>query len=67
VGSVGGGAADAVAAAFPALRFGWQTGYGVFSFGKRNLPDVVRYVQDQDQRHATDRLWAELERTEAAE
>ena len=67
VGQIKGNSSHAVAAAFPALGFGWQTGNGVFSFGKRHLPDAVRCVQEQDQRHASGSLWAELERTEAAE
>lgn len=66
VGQIKGNSSHAMTASFPALRFGWQTGYGVFSFGKRNLPAVVSYVQDQEQRHASGRLEAELERTSEA-
>ena len=38
----------------------WQTGYGVVSFGKRDLPWIVRYIQGQREHHragtAEDRL-----------
>lgn len=67
VGQIKGNSSHALTASFPALEFGWQTGYGIFSFGKRHLPDVVRYVNDQDQRHAARRLWADLERTSVSE
>src|SRR5215210_3545139 len=30
----------------------WQSGYGVVSFGTRDLEWVVRYVQNQKQHHA---------------
>ena len=32
-------------------NFGWQRGYGVLSFGKKQLDFVVRYVQDQKRHH----------------
>jgi REP element-mobilizing transposase RayT len=31
--------------------FAWQTGYGAFSVSQSNVPDVVRYIQGQDQHH----------------
>ena len=42
----------------------WQTGYGVVSFGTRDLAWVVRYVQNQKQHHARGEAHARLERTE---
>ena len=48
----------------------WQTGYGVVSFGTRDLPWVINYVRNQKQHHARgttqDRL-ERIEREEAAE
>lgn len=43
----------------------WQTGYGVVSFGTRDLAWVVRYVQNQKQHHARGNAPARLERIEA--
>ena len=39
----------------------WQAQYGVLSFGEKNLPDVISYVQNQSARHAANRLWPALE------
>jgi putative transposase len=44
----------------------WQEGYGVFSFREPELAVVVRYVQDQDRRHAEHQLDAEWERWQDA-
>lgn len=46
------------------LPFEWQEGYGVLSFGKRALPQVVKYVLDQHQRQRDRRLIPEMERVE---
>ncbi len=43
----------------------WQTGYGVVSFGTRDLAWVVRYAQNQKQHHARGDAHARLERIEA--
>jgi putative transposase len=40
----------------------WQTGYGVVSFGKRDLPWVVEYVLTQREHHAEGRAEDRLER-----
>jgi len=40
----------------------WQTGYGVVSFGKRDLPWVVNYVRNQREHHASGRVEDRLER-----
>lgn len=40
----------------------WQHGYGVVSFGTRDLEWVVAYVRDQKQRHAAGRTVGRLER-----
>ena len=44
-----------------AERFAWQTGYGVVSFGTRDLEWVVRYVESQKEHHATNKTFARLE------
>lgn len=31
--------------------FSWQEGYGAFSYSKSQVPDVVRYVQNQELHH----------------
>jgi putative transposase len=31
--------------------FGWQDGYGAFTVSKSNIPDVVRYIQNQREHH----------------
>jgi putative transposase len=37
---------------FPALSgFAWQAGYGGFTVSKSNLPEVVRYIQNQREHH----------------
>ncbi len=32
-------------------KFSWQEGYGVFSYSKSQLPDVIRYIINQKERH----------------
>jgi REP-associated tyrosine transposase len=37
---------------FAALRnFNWQDGYAAFTVSKSNIPDVVRYIQNQREHH----------------
>ena len=43
----------------------WQTGYGVVSFGKKDLPFVVEYIRNQKAHHAAGRVHARLERVQA--
>ena len=31
--------------------FGWQDGYGAFSYSKSHVPNVIRYIQNQEQHH----------------
>lgn len=42
----------------------WQTGYGVVSFGKRDLPWVVEYIKNQREHH---HAGSAVERLEAIE
>lgn len=46
------------------VRFRWQTEYGAFSFDEKRLPNYVRYVEQQKQHHAAQRLIPILERTD---
>ena len=43
-------------------RLEWQSGYGVVSFGTRNLTWVTDYVKNQKQHHARGTTQARLER-----
>jgi len=31
--------------------FSWQEGYGAFSYSESHVPDVIRYIQRQEQHH----------------
>ena len=45
----------------------WQAGYGVVSFGTKDLEWVKSYVRNQRERHATNRIVGRLERISALE
>jgi putative transposase len=45
----------------------WQTGYGVVSFGTRDLEWVKDYVRNQRQRHERGKIEDRLERINAIE
>ncbi len=32
-------------------RFSWQAGFGAFSYAKSQVPDVIRYIQNQEKHH----------------
>ncbi|MCM4161610.1 IS200/IS605 family transposase [Antarcticibacterium flavum] len=32
-------------------RFEWQSGFGTFSYSKSQVPDVIRYIQNQEEHH----------------
>ena len=32
-------------------RFEWQSGYGAFAYSKRDVPNVVNYIQNQEEHH----------------
>ncbi len=45
--------------------FQWQGGYGLLTFGKLRLPQVVEYIVKQKEHHATgEKLLAYLERSD---
>jgi putative transposase len=31
--------------------FAWQEGYGAFSYSKSQVPDVIRYIKNQEKHH----------------
>jgi REP element-mobilizing transposase RayT len=33
------------------VPFAWQDGYGAFSYCKSHVPDVIRYIQNQEAHH----------------
>ena len=37
----------------PGFDFYWQSEYGILSFGEKNLPTIVRYIQRQKEHHAS--------------
>lgn len=47
----------------PDFEFYWQDEYGVLSFGEKNLPAIVRYIQDQKKHHADGTLITAMEST----
>jgi putative transposase len=40
----------------------WQDGYGVVSFGTKDLPWIVEYIQNQKEHHAKGTIRDRLER-----
>lgn len=36
---------------FLRARFSWQAGYGAFSYSKSRVPQVIRYIQQQEIHH----------------
>jgi putative transposase len=45
----------------PGGTFGWQDGYGAFSFSRSHLPKVVSYIRNQKQHHTARDLWPDWE------
>jgi len=33
-------------------KFAWQEGFGAFSYSKKDVPNVIRYIQNQQKHHA---------------
>jgi len=64
IGQVKGGSSHDINEQVPAMGgvFEWQTGYGVVSFGAKDLPWVVAYVRDQKRHHQQDTWQDRLER-----
>jgi REP element-mobilizing transposase RayT len=49
---------------FPTLEslFRWQNGYGILTFGAKNLPFVIHYIEQQKEHHAHQSFESYLER-----
>ncbi len=45
-------------------RLEWQRGFGVVSFGRKNLPWVLEYIHRQKEHHARQELQDRLERVQ---
>jgi putative transposase len=43
-------------------HFGWQDGYGVFTFGERSLKRIVAYAKNQRKHHAEEKTISYCER-----
>lgn len=39
--------------------FGWQEGFGAFSYSKTHVDDVIRYIQNQEIRHKKETFFDE--------
>src|SRR6266487_6499395 len=52
---------------FPLLRrFGWQDGYGAFTVSKSNIPEVIKYIQNQrEQKRFKKSIWICYESTKS--
>ena len=36
---------------FTPQKFAWQDGFGAFSYSKSHVPNVIKYIQNQEQDH----------------
>jgi putative transposase len=45
-----------------ATNFAWQDGYGAFSYCKRHVPDIIRYIQNQEAHHSKETFLDEYRR-----
>ncbi len=44
------------------LRLYWQDGFGVLTCSKRDLPNIIRYIDGQKEHHRTGNLSPKMER-----
>ena len=42
--------------------FAWQEGFGAFSYSKTHVPDVIRYIQNQEAHHKKETFLDEYRR-----
>lgn len=59
-----GGSSHDANQALGAATLAWQRGYGVVSFGQRNLPWVLEYIARQKEHHARSKVVDRLERAD---
>ena len=49
-----GGSSKWIHDTFPKMGgFAWQDGFGAFTVSKSNIPEVIKYIQDQREHHRT--------------
>lgn len=44
---------------FLKTKFSWQEGYGAFSYSKSDVPNVIRYIQNQKEHHKKENFLGE--------
>lgn len=42
--------------------FAWQGGFGAFSYSKSHLPEVIKYIQNQEAHHSKENFLDEYQR-----
>ena len=62
IGQLKGASSHEVNQKFGQKLLAWQAGYGVVSFGTKDLPWIVDYVRNQRERHARGKIEDRLER-----
>lgn len=63
IGDIKGTSARAINTTFELdVRFRWQAGYGVLTFGEKRLPFVVDYINRQKEHHRDDTVYPYLEK-----
>jgi len=40
-------------------RFSWQEGFGAFSYGKSQIPSIVKYIENQERHHKKQAFYEE--------
>jgi len=40
-------------------KFSWQEGFGAFSLGKKQVPGVIQYIEQQELHHNREAFWDE--------
>ena len=63
-GKVKGVSSRSVNEAFPDLEFAWQSGYGVLTFGQKQMQFVRDYIHNQKEHHRQSTTFDALERSE---
>ena len=59
-----GGASHSIRTRETAKTFEWQRQYGAYTIHERQIPPLLVYIRNQAEHHASDQLYANLERTE---
>lgn len=44
------------------VNFAWQEGYGAFSYSRSHVPNVIRYIQNQEQHHKKETFLEEYQK-----